>query len=268
LTTTWAVITGAGSGIGAVLARHAVKEGYRVAAWDLDGDAVRAVADDLGEACVPRTVDVADDTSVAAAVDSLPAAPSLVVNNAGVVRFGPLLDLPAADWRGALEVNLTGTFLVARACAARMIGEGVGGSIVNIASINGIAAAPGAGAYTASKAGVIMLTEHMALEWGAHGVRVNAVAPGLIDAGMSDAIYADPEVRRLRSARVPAGRLGTAQDVADAVLFLGSAKADYITGQTLAVDGGITRGALNAMPRARPAEAGTASDVPDGSPAR
>jgi NAD(P)-dependent dehydrogenase (short-subunit alcohol dehydrogenase family) len=96
-----------------------------------------------------------------------------------------------------------------------------------------------------------MLTEHMALEWGAHGVRVNAVAPGLIDAGMSDAIYADPEVRRLRSGRVPLGRLGTAQDVADTVLFLGSEKAAYVTGQTLAVDGGITRGALNAMPRAR-----------------
>lgn len=256
MTTTWAVITGAGRGIGAVLARHAAKEGYRVAAWDLDGEAVRAVAAEIGEECVPLAVDVTDESSVRAAVGELPVAPSLVVNNAGIVRFGPLLELAAADWRAALDVNLTGTFLVARTAAERMIAESVGGSIVNISSINGLAAAPGAGAYTSSKAGVVMLTEHMALEWGAHGIRVNAVAPGLIDAGMSDAIYADPEVRRLRSGRVPLGRLGTAQDVAETVLFLGSEKAAYITGQTLAVDGGITRGALNAMPRARSDAAG------------
>ncbi|MFC5141702.1 SDR family NAD(P)-dependent oxidoreductase [Actinomycetospora rhizophila] len=256
MTTTWAVITGAGRGIGAVLARHAAKEGFRVAAWDLDGEAVRAVAAEIGEECVPLAVDVTDESSVRAAVGELPAAPSLVVNNAGIVRFGPLLELAAADWRAALDVNLTGTFLVARTAAERMIAESVGGSVVNISSINGLAAAPGAGAYTSSKAGVVMLTEHMALEWGAHGIRVNAVAPGLIDAGMSDAIYADPEVRRLRSGRVPLGRLGTAQDVAETVLFLGSEKAAYITGQTLAVDGGITRGALNAMPRARSDAAG------------
>lgn len=248
MTGEWAVVTGAGNGIGAVIAEHAVKEGYRVAAWDVDEDAARAVAQDIGDPCVPVRVDVADEESVRAAVDALPQPPALLVNNAGVVRFGPLLELPAADWRLAVDVNLTGTFLVARAVATRMIAAG-GGSIVNIASVNGLAAAPNAGAYTASKAGIIMLTEQMALEWAAGGVRVNAVAPGLIDAGMSDAIYADPEVRRLRSARVPMNRLGSAADVADAVLFLASAKAGYVTGQTLAVDGGITRSALNAMPR-------------------
>lgn len=244
----WAVVTGAGNGIGAVIAEHAVRAGYRVAAWDVDEDAVAALARGLGAACVPQRVDVTDEASVRAATAALPEAPALLVNNAGVVRFGPLLDLPAADWRRALDVNLTGTFLVARAVAARMIAAG-GGSIVNIASINGLAAAPSSGAYAASKAGVVMLTEHMALEWASGGVRVNAVAPGLIDAGMSDAIYADPEVRRLRSARVPLGRLGSAADVAGAVLFLASAGAAYVTGQTIAVDGGITRGALNAMPR-------------------
>jgi NAD(P)-dependent dehydrogenase (short-subunit alcohol dehydrogenase family) len=257
------VITGAGSGIGAVLARHAAKEGYRVAAWDVDAEGVRGVAAEIGDACVPGVVDVTDEGAVGAAMAALPSAPSLVVNNAGVVRFGALLDLTAADWREALDVNLTGTFLVARAGAARMIADEVGGSIVNISSINGLAAAPGAGAYTASKAGVVMVTEHMALEWGAHGIRVNAVAPGLIDAGMSDAIYADPEVRRLRSGRVPLGRLGTAQDVAETVLFLGSDKAAYVTGQTLAVDGGITRGALNAMPRARSDAAADPAALPD-----
>jgi NAD(P)-dependent dehydrogenase (short-subunit alcohol dehydrogenase family) len=246
--TGWAVVTGAGNGIGSVIARHAVKAGYRVAAWDVDGDAVAALAAELGPECVASVVDVADEGSVAAAVAALPEAPALVVNNAGVVRFGPLLELSADDWRRAVDVNLTGTFLVSRAAAARMIEAG-GGVIVNIASINGIAAAPNAGAYTASKAAVIKLTEQMALEWGAAGVRVNAVAPGLINAGMSEPIFADPEVRHLRQGRVPLGRLGSADDVAETVLFLGSAKAGYVTAQTIAVDGGITVTALHKMPR-------------------
>jgi NAD(P)-dependent dehydrogenase (short-subunit alcohol dehydrogenase family) len=257
----WAVVTGAGNGIGAVITRLAVKEGYRVAAWDVDGAALAALAADLDGACAPAEVDVTDEDSIAAALDALPEAPSLLVNNAGIVRFGPLLTLTAADWRAAVDVNLTGTFLVARAVAARMIEAG-GGSIVNMASINGIAAAPNGGAYTASKAGIVKLTEHMALEWGASGVRVNCVAPGLINAGMSEAINADPEVRRLRQARVPQGRLGTAEDVADAVLFLGSERASYVSGQTLAVDGGITVAALASMPRPKSVDTVGITDEP------
>jgi len=246
--TQWAVVTGAGNGLGAVIARQAVKAGYRLAAWDIDEQSLASSATEFGDDFLPAVVDVSDEASVAAAVAALPEPPALLVNNAGVVRFGPLLSLSAQDWRRAVDVNLTGTFLVGRAIAARMIEAG-GGAIVNIASINGIAAAPNAGAYTASKAAVIKLTEHMALEWGPMGVRVNAVAPGLINAGMSEAVFADPEVRRLRQGRVPLGRLGTAEDVAETVLFLGSARAAYLTGQTVAVDGGITISALHRMPR-------------------
>jgi NAD(P)-dependent dehydrogenase (short-subunit alcohol dehydrogenase family) len=241
-------VTGAGNGIGAVITRHAVKEGYRVAGWDVDAAGLETLAADLGPSFVPTAVDVADEDSVVAAVTALPEAPTLLVNNAGIARFGPLLTLPVADWRAAVEVNLTGSFLVGRCVAARMIEAG-GGAIVNVASVNGIAAAPNAGAYTASKAAIMKLTEHMAVEWSGRGVRVNCVAPGLINAGMSDAIYADERVRRLREARVPQGRLGTAEDVADVVLFLASPKAGYVTGQTLAVDGGITKSALDRMPR-------------------
>jgi NAD(P)-dependent dehydrogenase (short-subunit alcohol dehydrogenase family) len=244
----WAVITGAGNGIGAVIARAAVKQGYRVAAWDANGEAVTAVAQDIGDACVPTALDVVDEAAVVAAVDALPEPPQLLVNSAGVVRFGSLLDVSLADWELALRVNLTGTFLVGRTVARRMATAG-GGAIVNLASINGVAAAPHAGSYSSSKAGVIRLGELQALEWAALGIRVNTVAPGLIDAGMSDAIYADPEVRRLRQARVPLGRLGSAEDVADAVLFLGSEKAAYITGQSLTVDGGLTRSVLTTLPR-------------------
>jgi NAD(P)-dependent dehydrogenase (short-subunit alcohol dehydrogenase family) len=242
----WAVVTGAGNGIGAVIARFAVKAGYRVAAWDIDGVAAAAVAADIG--AVASTVDVADEVSVQAAVDALPEAPQLLVNCAGLVRFGPLLELSLADWELALRVNVTGTFVVGRAVARRMAAAG-GGAIVNLASINGIAAAPNAGAYSTTKAGVAMLSEHMAMEWSGLGIRVNTVAPGLINAGMSDAIYADPEVRRLRESRVPLGRLGSAEDVAETVLFLGSEKASYITGQLIAVDGGITKGALLGLAR-------------------
>jgi NAD(P)-dependent dehydrogenase (short-subunit alcohol dehydrogenase family) len=125
------------------------------------------------------------------------------------------------------------------------------GSIVNIASINGVAAAPFAGGYSSSKAGLIMLTQQMALEFATYGIRVNAVAPGLIDAGMSEPIYADEEVRKLRTSRVPLNRLGTAEDIASAVMYVIGDSASYLTGQTIVVDGGITTATLNAL--ARPA---------------
>jgi NAD(P)-dependent dehydrogenase (short-subunit alcohol dehydrogenase family) len=244
----WAVVTGAGNGIGTVIARSAAKLGYRVAAWDINERGVEELAAELGEICVPRRVDVVDEDSVRTAVDSLPQAPALLVCSAGIVRFGPLLEVSLADWDAALRVNLTGTFLVGRTVARRMAAAG-GGAIVNLASVNGVAAAPNAGSYSSSKAGVIRLSEHQAMEWAPLGIRVNCVAPGLIDAGMSDAIYADPEIRRLRQARVPLGRLGSSEDIADSVLFLASEQASYITGQVIAVDGGLIKSGLASLPR-------------------
>jgi len=243
-----AVVTGAASGIGAVIAAAAVKNGYRVAAWDRNREGLEALAAAVGDGCEIRVCDVVDETDVEAAAAALPAAPAVLVNCAGVVRFGPLLDLPFSDWEFALRVNLSGTFLVGRTIARRMATAGHG-SIVNIASINGVAAAPRAGSYTSGKAGVIRLSEQQAMEWAPLGIRVNTVAPGLIDAGMSDAIYADPTVRRVREAAVPLARLGTSDDVADTVLFLASEQASYITGQCLTVDGGLTKAALANLPR-------------------
>lgn len=242
------VVTGAGNGIGAVIAQLAAKEGYDIAAWDINAKSVHRVATEIGGSCTSSVVDVTSETSVRAAVAALPSPPSLLVNSAGLVRFGPLLDVSLEDWNLALGVNLTGTFLVSRSVAPVMAENG-GGAVVNLASINGIAAAPNAGSYTAGKAGIVRLTEQMAMEWARLGIRANVVAPGLIDAGMSDAVYADPEVRRVRQKAVPAGRLGTSEDVADAVLFLGSDKASYITGQTLSVDGGLTKSVLANLPR-------------------
>jgi len=251
----WAVVTGAAGGIGAMIARSAVGAGYRVAAWDVDPAGLADLACELGESVRTTVVDVGDQAAVDSAAAALPEAPVLVVNSAGVVRFGPLLDLPVTDWTTVLGVNLTGTFVVARTLVRRM-GPAGGGAVVNIASINGVTAAVDAGAYTASKAGVTRLTEQMALEWAAQGVRVNAVAPGLIDAGMSAAVHADPEIRSRRTAAVPLGRLGTAEDVAAAVLFLGSDRAAYVTGQTITVDGGLTRAVLAGLRRSGPDRSG------------
>jgi NAD(P)-dependent dehydrogenase (short-subunit alcohol dehydrogenase family) len=256
-----AIITGSARGIGACIAAIAAARGYRVAVWDQDGDTARLTAESIPKA-VAYQVDVCDEAGVLAAIEDLGEAPDLFVNNAGAVRFGPLLELALADWRLVLEVNLTGTFIAARAAAKAMASSGRGGSIVNISSINGVSAAPNAGAYTSSKAAVSMLTEQMALEWSTLGVRVNAVAPGLIDAGMSERINADPVARKQRQSHVPLGRLGKAEDIAEAVLFLASPEANYITGQTLVVDGGITRGALAGLSRPKAVDQVGTTDLP------
>lgn len=250
MTTRWWVVTGGARGIGATIARSASAAGYGVGIWDADIAAARELASELGPTAVAAEVDVTDETAIEAAFDALPDLPAAVVNNAGIVRFGPLLDLAASDWEKVLQVNLTGTFLVSRAYARRST-SALGGSIVNIASVNGIAAAPFAGGYSASKAAIVMLTQQMALEWSGLGLRVNVVAPGLIDAGMSEPIYADHEVRDLRRGKVPMSRLGTAEEVAAAVLFLAGDDAGYITGQTIAVDGGISVAALGSLSRPR-----------------
>ena len=132
-----------------------------------------------------------------------------------VARAVRLLDLDEEDFRAVLDVNLVGTFVTARAVAKRLIAEGRPGVVINIGSMNGVAAGPNAGAYGSSKAAVALLTNQMALEWGSDGIRVNAISPGLIDAGMSQPIYADAATRQARESKVPLGRLGTSDDIAN-----------------------------------------------------
>jgi NAD(P)-dependent dehydrogenase (short-subunit alcohol dehydrogenase family) len=247
MTLRFALITGAGNGIGAVIARAAAARGYQVGVLDREAEAAVRVADSLPGA-IALVADVTDEDTIEAALDRLGGPPDLVVNNAGVVNFGPLLDQTGRDWRDVVEVNLTGTFLTARAAARRMLAVG-GGSIVNMTSMNGVAPGPNAGAYGATKAAVALLTQQMAIEWGPGGVRVNAVAPGLILAGMSEPIYADDEFRARRESKVPLGRLGTAEEVADVVLFLASPEAAYVTGQNIVVDGGVTMNMIGQLPR-------------------
>ncbi|MEO6468189.1 MAG: SDR family NAD(P)-dependent oxidoreductase [Acidimicrobiia bacterium] len=248
------VVTGAGRGLGASIAVAAAESGWQVGVLDVDEAAAAEVATTIGPAAVALRADTASEPDVEAALDRFAdftgrPAPDAFVADAGVVRFGPLLDLSVADWRQVVDVNLTGTFISARAAARRMIAADRPGTIVNVTSMNGVAPGPNAGAYGATKAGIALLTQQMALEWGPRGIRVNAVAPGLIDAGMSEPIYADPEIRARRSARVPLRRLGTAAEVADVVMFLLSDGARYINGVELLVDGGVTMSVLDSLPR-------------------
>jgi NAD(P)-dependent dehydrogenase (short-subunit alcohol dehydrogenase family) len=242
-----AIVTGAAGDIGAAIARVLAEAGYKVGMLDLDEARVRAATSTVPGA-VPLVASVTDEVSVEAALDAFGAIPDLVVNNAGIVRFGYLIDQPLEEFKRVMEVDLVGVFIVARACARRMVPRG-SGAIVNITSIGGMATGTNAGAYPAAKAGVAKLTEQMALEWGPQGIRVNAIAPGFIDGGMSAEFFKDPKIRARRGNAVPLRRLGTPEDVARAVLFLGSDAAAYISGQHLAVDGGVVNSVLQQLPR-------------------
>jgi NAD(P)-dependent dehydrogenase (short-subunit alcohol dehydrogenase family) len=236
-------ITGAAAGLGAVIADVAARAGYRVGRFDV---VPGSASDDEG--ITSYLGSVGDSAAVNAALDHF-GVPDVVVNNAGIVRFGALAELSMSDWQTVIDVNLTGTFVVAQAVAKRWIAAGRPGVIVNVTSMNGVVAGPRSGAYGATKAAVALLTSQMAIEWGPHGIRVNAVAPGLIDAGMSAPIYADLATRKARESKVPLGRLGTGDDVARTVLFLASDDAAYITGQNILVDGGVTGSVIAHLPR-------------------
>jgi NAD(P)-dependent dehydrogenase (short-subunit alcohol dehydrogenase family) len=240
-------ITGAAHGIGEAIARVAASEGYRIGIFDLDGEGASRTAASLPDA-VALQGSVTDETEIEQALDEFGEVPDAFVNNAGIVRFGPLIEMGETDWRAVVDVNLTGTFLGARAAARRMI-DGGGGAIVNLASINGIAPGPNSGAYAAAKAGVAMLTQQMSIEWGPSGVRVNSVAPGLIDGGMSAPIFADPVFREMRTSKIPVRRLGLCEDVAQAVMFLVSPASSYITGSQIVVDGGVVNSIIANLPR-------------------
>jgi NAD(P)-dependent dehydrogenase (short-subunit alcohol dehydrogenase family) len=245
-----ALVTGGARGIGAAICRSAARAGYRVGVLDLN----RAHCEELiaqlpGSGHRALQADVTNEDEVRGAFESLGVTPDLVVNNAGIVRFGPLTEQSVDDFRTVININLIGTYIVAREAGRRMATRG-SGSIINMTSINAVHPGPGSGAYPASKAAVGKLTEHLSLELGAQGIRVNCVAPGFIDGGMSAPIYADARVRQLRGGAVPLKRLGTVDDIANTILWLASDEASYITGQQIVVDGGVANSVLLQLPRA------------------
>lgn len=242
-----AVITGGAAGLGADVARTLSEAGYRVGIFDLGAERVAEAASKL-ENAVGIEADVTSPDQVAAAFDAFGEVPDLLVNNAGIVRFGAMEEQSVQDYIDVVNVNLLGSCFCARAIAPAMMDRG-SGHIINFTSINGVHPAPGVGLYGPTKAAMANMTQAMAIEWGPRGIRVNAIAPGMIDAGMSKPIFQNPKVRATRGGGVPLRCLGEAADIAEAVLFLDSDGAKYISGHELVVDGGVSISVMAHLPR-------------------
>ena len=214
------IVTGAAHGLGKCIAEHAAREGYRVGVLDLERAGAAQVAEAIGG--VALASDVTDPSSVNEAFEAFGETPDVLVNNAGILRTGPLLDHDVEDFRRVVEVNLNSVFIVAQIAARRMRDAG---------------------------GGCIALTRQMSMEWGEYGIRVNSIAPGFIDAGMQAPFFENQTVRELRSNAVPLKRLGSADDVAQCALFLASQQAAYISGENITVDGGVINSVLMQLPR-------------------
>lgn len=235
-----AVVTGAGGGIGSEIALHLARAGARVLAVDRNADGLRETAArrpglathacDLCEPSAPAAV-------LASAQEAFGAPLAILVNNAGVGSARSAHETSDTDWDRFLDVNLRTLFRLSTAALPRFADGG--GSIVNIASIFGLVGVQGSAPYSAAKAAIVGLTRQMAADYGPRGIRINAVAPGLIaTAATADRIAASAQFQNVLVRRTPLGRTGSPSDIARAVAFLASEDASFITGQTLAVDGG------------------------------
>jgi NAD(P)-dependent dehydrogenase (short-subunit alcohol dehydrogenase family) len=237
-----ALVTGAARGIGLAVAKRFLADSWSVALLDIEGEllhgAVAALANPVATMALHCDVsDAAAVTEAIAAVEKRFGRLDALVNNAGIAVFAPLLETSNDDWKRVLEVNLTGPFLCTKAAAPLMREHG-GGAIVNITSISAVRASTLRSAYGTSKAGLAHLTKQLAVELAALGIRVNGVAPGPVETAMAKQVHT-PEIRADYHDAIPLNRYGLEEELAEAVFFLCSERASYITGQILAVDGGF-----------------------------
>lgn len=244
------LVTGAGSGLGAGIARCLAERGWTVLVNDLDVGLTAEVADAIGG--LPLPGDAGDPQLVERAV-GLAGGLHGLVNNAGIILRAPLADLDDAALARCLEVNLALPMRLAKAALPHL--ERSGGSVVNVASMTSESPQIGGGAYSASKAGLVAFTRQAAVEWGPRGVRVNAVSPGMVVSGMAALAYADPVLAQRRAAMVPLRRLGVAADVGSVVAFLLSQDAAYVSGETVLVDGGLAHSLVQHVPQPGQAQA-------------
>jgi NAD(P)-dependent dehydrogenase (short-subunit alcohol dehydrogenase family) len=244
------VVTGAGGGIGRAVAVSFARAGARVAAIDRDErglEATRAALRELGCEHVIARCDTSSAESVAAASETIEKSLgpcSVLVNAAAVLRPGGLESLSLAEWNAVLS-----GYLLCAQIFGRQMREVGRGSLIHVASIAGSHAQAQSGAYSVSKAGVIMLSRQLASEWGPHGIRSNVVSPGMIITPMSQSFYDTPGVTERRTAVVPTRRIGMPQDIADAILYLASDRSSYVNGDEITVDGGYANMLMNLVPR-------------------
>ena len=238
-----AFITGGAGGIGAACARMFVERGGDLLVVDRNVDAARTVAKAVGGRA--EMLDVTDAAAVTTLVRRMvdtDFAPDVLVNCAGIREFADPLDITPEHWQVMLSVNLSGTFYITQAIARLWRDTKRGGAIVNTASTSGIFASEKRVGYVASKHGVVGMTRQLALDLGPLGIRINAVAPGVVRTPMTEAYFKDPTVsERIRSV-YPLGRVGEAEDVAEVILFLASDRARHVTGAVIPVDAGYTAG--------------------------
>jgi len=236
-----ALVTGSSQGIGYSLARALAAAGAHVLLNGRDQAKLdRAVAEfrSAGLSAEAQAFDVTEETAVQAAAPSLGVI-DILVNNTGIQRRGPLATMPLGDWEAVLKTNLTSAFLMARAVAPGMIARRAG-KIINICSLMSELARPTTGNYAAAKGGLKMLTRAMCAEWAPHNLQVNGIAPGYILTDLTQPLADDPKFDTWIKGRTPAGRWGSADDLTGACVFLASPAADFINGQILTVDGGLS----------------------------
>jgi len=238
------LITGGASGLGLAAAHGFAKEGSTVVIADLQEAAAKSVAQELGSQHLGLACDVADEAQVNHVVDTVIkkyGRVDVLINCAGVAdRVAPTIEQDMMHFRRLLDIHLTGTYMMTKACAVHMLKQGKG-NVINISSIAGVIGLTYRNAYSAAKAGISMITRTLGCEWGAVGIRVNAIAPGYILTPLTQAIIDEGRLdKSIVERRTPMGRMGEPRHIADAMLFLASDRAEFITGVTVPVDGGYT----------------------------